>query len=236
MVQEAYVAAVSGYRAGFISLEATRDEIFTKAAILHSRLHASRFRDAKGMTSAEWDETKRSTLEPGGTAELDIEVCDQAGLRVGQVVTLARRMVSNGCKIIFIDFVQRIRFEGRDARESVNRISSTLTEACKSLQVPFVIGSQLARREANPNRRPTMMDLKETSNLEADAHNVFLLYRPKESSRDADGEERPPDWTGRDEIILAKHRNGVGGWVDVTFDESTLSFQPRNLTLRKAAA
>jgi replicative DNA helicase len=35
------------------------------------------------------------------------------------------------------------------------------------------MAEQLARRDANPNRRPTMQDLRESGNLEQDAHNVL---------------------------------------------------------------
>jgi replicative DNA helicase len=159
--------------------------------------------------------------------DLPIEIYDRAGLRVGEVAAVARRMVANGCKLILVDFVQKIRQEGRDARESINHISGLLAETCKALNVPFVVASQLARRDANPNRRPTMQDLRESGNLEQDAHNVLLLYRPQEAKQDRGGQELPPDWTLKDEIIIAKQREGLIGWADVTFREGSLTFGPR---------
>ena len=75
------------------------------------------------------------------------------------------------------------------------------------------------RGDADPNRRPTIQDLRESGNLEQDAHNVLLLYRPKDKVTGA--------WTGEDEIIIDKQREGVTGIVAVTYDEHSLTYQPR---------
>ena len=65
-----------------------------------------------------------------------------------------------------------------------------------------------------------MQDLRESGNLEQDAHCVLLLYRPV----DGDGE-----WTGEDAILCGKQREGVTGHVDVVYDAKTLTFEARSL-------
>jgi replicative DNA helicase len=228
MVQMMHAAALGGTKCGYISLEMTRQQILSRLATIFTGLHPSRFRDALTMDDAEWKHTRQQCQEQDGMGDLPIEIYDRDGLRVGEVAAVARRMVANGCKLILVDFVQKIRQEGRDARESINRISGMLAETCKALNVPFVVASQLARRDANPNRRPTMQDLRESGNLEQDAHNVLLLYRPQDSSnKDVGGQELPPGWTLQDEIIIAKQREGLVGWADVTFREGSLTFGPR---------
>jgi replicative DNA helicase len=227
MTQIMLAAAIGGTKCGYISLEMTRQQILSRLATIFTGLPPTRFRDAGTMDDTEWKHTRQQCQGQNGMGDLPIEIYDRDGLRVGEVAAVARRMVANGCKLILIDFVQKIRQEGRDARESINKISALLAETCKALNVPFVVASQLARRDANPNRRPTMQDLRESGNLEQDAHNVMLLYRPQESSSDTGGQELPPDWTLRDEIIIAKQREGLVGWVDVTFYESSLTFGPR---------
>ena len=227
MTQMMYEAAKARRKAGFISLEMTQRQILSRLATIYTGLHPSRFRDASTMSESEWQLARDRCLRQGGIGDLPVEIFDRAGLQAHEVAAVARRMHANGCGIIFIDFIQRVRQEGRDARESINRISSILTETCRALQIPFVVASQLARRDANPNRRPTMQDLRESGNLEQDAHNVLLLYRPQESRKDVEGQEGPPEWTGRDELIVAKQREGLVGWADVRFDEKSLTFQPR---------
>jgi replicative DNA helicase len=227
MVQIMHAAAKLGTKAGFISLEMTKDQIMRRLATIQTGLHPSRFRDAGTMKDSDWRHTVGQSQSIGGLGDLPIEIYDRSGLRVREIAAVARRMHASGCKIIFIDFVQAIRQEGRDAREAINDISAVLRDTCKALQVPFVVASQLARRDANPNRRPTMQDLRESGNLEQDAHNVLLLYRPQASQKDEDEQERAPVWSSRDEIILAKQREGLTGSVEVVFEEGSLTFQPR---------
>lgn len=132
---------------------------------------------------------------------------------------MSRSPDRDGARIIFVDFVQIIHEDGKERREAINRVSASLRDTCEALNIPFVVGSQLARRDADPNRRPTIQDLRESGNLEQDAHNVLLLFRPKDK---ATGE-----WTGEDEIIIDKQREGVTGVVYVTYDEHSLTYKPR---------
>ena len=79
--------------------------------------------------------------------------------------------------------------------------------------------SQL-RRPTNLNDKPTMVDLKESGDLEAHAHVVLLLYQPV-------GTDSP--FGSKSEIIIGKQRNGPLGTVPVFFDTRTLVFKPRSL-------
>lgn len=237
MVQMMYEAAIAGEMVGFISLEMSSRQILSRLATIHTGIHPSKFRDASSMTTAQWDHIRKQCQGAlGGIGDLSVSIYDRAGLRVGEVAAVARRMKAEGCRAIFVDFVQKIRPEKRDPRESINHTSAVLADTCKSLDIPFIVASQLARRDANPNRRPTMQDLRESGNLEQDAHNVVLLYRPQEAGKDADGQELPPDWTGHDEIIVAKQREGLTGWADVTFHEGSLTFRARGQLQRERAA
>ena len=168
------------------------------------------------MSDTQWASTKRTLYSIG---DLPIQICDQSGLRPGQIASLARQMHANGAKAIFVDFVQIIHEDGKDRREAINRVSASLRDTCKALEIPFIVASQLARRDADPNRRPTIQDMRESGNLEQDAHNVLLLFRPKDKSTS--------DWTGEDEIIVDKQREGVTGSVGVFYDDKALVFRER---------
>jgi replicative DNA helicase len=64
-----------------------------------------------------------------------------------------------------------------------------------------------------------MQDLRESGSLEQDCHNALFLYRPKDKSNG--------EWTGEDEIIIDKQREGVTGVVPVTYDQRSLSYVER---------
>ena len=65
------------------------------------------------------------------------------------------------------------------------------------------------------NARPTMLELKESGDIEAHSHVVLLLYMPI-------GENHQP--TGEEEVIIGKNRNGALGPLPVYFDNKRLQF------------
>src|SRR5207247_2287619 len=86
--------------------------------------------------------------------------------------------------------------------------------------------SQLSRAvESRPDRRPVLADLRESGAIEQDADLVLMIYRrdlhAAEKGKTEDWkEERTEEKTDRErvaEIIIAKHRNGPTGVVNLTF-------------------
>lgn len=213
LLQALYAAAVAGYGVGCISLEMRSRQLMRRLAVLHSNIAAHKFRDAKTMNDSEYRAAKDAAIALG---DLPITINDQSGLRPSQIASLARQMHAQGAKAIFVDFVQIIHEDGKDRREAINRVSAALRDTCKQLDIPFIVASQLARRDSDPNRRPTIQDLRESGNLEQDAHNVLLLYRPKDKSNSS--------WTGEDEVILDKQREGLTGSIPVKYDGESLQY------------
>lgn len=215
MLQAMHSAATQGFPVGCISLEMRAQQLMRRLGTIQSGLPAYKFRDPRQMNASEWLHAKRSMYALG---DLPVYVNDQSGLKPAAIASLARQMHAAGARVIFVDFVQIIHEDGRDRREAINRVSAALRDTCKALEIPFVVLSQLARRDADPNRRPTMQDLRESGNLEQDGHNVLLLFRPKGKNG---------EWTGEDEIIVEKHREGQTGPILVSYNGRSLTFCPR---------
>jgi replicative DNA helicase len=219
---QAFIAALkSGVPAGYISLEMTREQLLRRIALAESRIAPYKWRDVRLMSPTDLLNAREATFKLG---ELEGQIADAANMSPVEISALARRWYRvHGVRIVFVDFVQIIREEGRDRREAINRVSAILRDTCKSLRIPFVVASQLARRDNDPHPRPTLQDLRESGNLEQDAHNVLMLYRPRE----ADEENGGLRWTGEDEIIVEKSREGGMGSVKVRFNENELRFDSR---------
>ena len=66
---------------------------------------------------------------------------------------------------------------------------------------------------------PSMLDLKESGDVEAHAHVVLLPYLPVAD----DGKPLPEEQL----LIIGKNRNGGIGSLPVYFDERRLQFIPR---------
>jgi replicative DNA helicase len=88
------------------------------------------------------------------------------------------------------------------------------------LNIPFIVTSQPARRDADPDRLPIMQDLRESGNLEQDAHNVIVLYPPIGKFNG--------EWTGDGQTLVDKQREGMTGAVPVRYSERSLTFEERS--------
>jgi replicative DNA helicase len=90
----------------------------------------------------------------------------------------------------------------------------------KATQVPVVALSQLRRAERRDfTAEPSLEDLRQSGQIEQDAHAVFLLHRPRGVHQAGAGGEAKSYFTGEDKIVIAKQRSGPAGtYIKVRFD------------------
>lgn len=218
IIGSCYAASSTGTKCGIISLEMRTSAILRRLAILHSKLKPHLIRDPKLMNEMDFRFALDRIIDLGN---LPVFACDQSYLRPHEIRSIARRMVENdGVQILYVDFVQIIAGQGKTEREAINQASAALRDIAKIHNIPVIAASQLTRRDGDMNRRPTMRDLRESGNLEQDAHNVHLVYRPKDTKTGED--------TYEDEIIVGKAREGMVGPVAVRYDDTTLTFKRRS--------
>ena len=95
-------------------------------------------------------------------------------------------------------------------------VSQSLKNLARELNVPVLSASQLSRAvEHRGERRPQLADLRESGAIEQDADVVLFLYRP-------DTEVSTP--TIPTKLLIAKHRNGPTGEIDLTFRGDRIRF------------
>jgi replicative DNA helicase len=110
---------------------------------------------------------------------------------------------------------------GKTDFDRVTAVSESLCELAKATQVPVVALSQLRRAERRDfTAEPSLEDLRQSGQIEQDAHAVFLLHRPRGvQPGGTHGGEAKSYFTGEDKIIIAKQRSGPAGtYVKVRFD------------------
>jgi len=89
--------------------------------------------------------------------------------------------------------------------------------------------SQLSRAvDQREVKIPRLSDLRESGSLEQDADVVLFIYR-----KDRERADVPQEDQNRVEVIIAKHRNGPLGSVELYFDAEKVSF--RNVDVRHEA-
>lgn len=215
-------AVTNGIPALFFSLEMSRTELIRRIA--GAEVGAWDVRNPRGMSETTWQKFL-AVVSDISTWPLFID--DSPSLTPMEIAARSRVAIRrHGVKLIVVDYLQLLRGNGRELRERVGAAANGLRELAKQTGVPVLALSQL-RRPSDLNDRPSMIDLKESGDIEAHAHTVLLLYMPM-------GEDDAP--LGEDEIIIGKQRNGPLGSIPVYFDRKTLIFRSREIAKMRMTA
>jgi replicative DNA helicase len=141
-------------------------------------------------------------------------VDDSAGLTVTEIRAKCRRLRRKpGLDLVVVDYLQLMSGSGQENRQQeIAMISRSLKNLARELHVPIIAMSQLNRGvESREDKRPRLGDLRESGAVEQDADVVMFIYRDEYYNPDK------IESKGVAEIVIAKHRQGGVGRVDMTF-------------------
>jgi len=151
-----------------------------------------------------------------------IFIDDTPSPTVMQIRTMARRLqAEHDVGLIVIDYLQMIqpRNPSDPPVQQMTEISRNLKALARELNLPIVALSQLNRAVENRSPAiPKLSDLRDSGAIEQDADVVLFIYREDKDRRDSEKKNIA-------EIIIAKHRNGPTGKVELFFNESQVSFK-----------
>ena len=109
-----------------------------------------------------------------------------------------------------------LKGDEKEMRHRIGEACRALKQFAKDNNTVVLLLSQMARR-GDVNSRPGLQDLKESGDIEAAADVAILNYRPKQDDQ----------YTGLDELIVAKQRNGPIGPIPMRYVNETLTFETR---------
>ena len=206
---------------GIFSLEMSQQELALRILCSESDISFARLRSNR-VSQKEWTRIIQ-TVRAIGDAPLFIDDSPNPGLL--EVASKARRLkAERGLALIVLDYLQLMQAGGKYENRNLEiaAISRGMKQLAKELEIPVLALSQLSRQpeRRGSDHRPQLADLRESGSLEQDADMVAFIYRdeiynPKEENK------------GLAELIIAKHRNGETGTVELVFLGETTSF--RNL-------
>jgi len=206
----------------FFSLEMGADQLVQRLLGAEARIDISALR--KGFIQRhEWAQLAQAAGELGEAA---IFIDETPSISVAEMRTKCRKLkAESDIQMIIIDYLQLMTgppgFESNKAAE-VGEISKGLKTIARELSVPVIALSQLNRGvESRTDKRPMMSDLRESGAIEQDADLISFLYREEYYLKD----KTPEDKLGMAEIIIAKHRNGPVGSVELRFFNSITRFE-----------
>ena len=103
-------------------------------------------------------------------------------------------------------------------QQEISVISRGLKALAREIDVPLLVISQLSRAlETRADKQPVLSDLKESGSLEQDADVVLFLYRD-------DYYDEASTQPNLADVIVAKHRKGATGKVQLCFRKELTSF------------
>ncbi len=203
-------AVGSGYNVGIFSLEMSKLQLAERLITAEARVDSHLMRTNR-LPKKEW---KKLSAAADKLTAANIYIDDTPGINVMEIRAKARRMkVEHKIDILFVDYLQLISGLGRseNRQQELSKISRSLKALAKELDIPVVALSQLSRNVENrTDHRPIMSDLRESGAIEQDADVILFIYRKYVYSRNDEDK-------GLGEIIIAKHRNGPTGLVQVAF-------------------
>ncbi|MFR5359635.1 MAG: replicative DNA helicase [Odoribacter splanchnicus] len=176
------------------------------------------------LTDEEWQQL-HSRIK--ALVEAPILVDDTPALSIFELRAKCRRLKQKyGIKVLIIDYLQ-LMTAGADMRgnqeQEVSLISRQLKIIAKELSIPVMALSQLNRGvESRPDKKPMLSDLRESGSIEQDADMVMFIHRPEKYGITVDNEGN--SLLGIATIIIAKHRSGAVGEVNLRFRAELTQF------------
>jgi replicative DNA helicase len=185
------------------------------AAHLHG-VDAWKLREPKALTPAEFQYLQNAA---GKISQWNYMIDDAGSVHINQLLAKSRLTCQRrGIKLYTVDYLQLLSGDEDNRARLMGNAARRLKQFAKDNDVAVVLLSQLTRR-GDINAKPTVQDLKESGDIEAAADAVLLNFRPKDLDT--------MKYTGLDEIILGKQRNGPTGSIPMQFDWKSLTFRGR---------
>ena len=204
----------------FFSLEMSKEQVIYR--ILANEIEISNTRLKTGQIyENDWAQINQTVKN---LSALPLFINDMPNLSVQEIRAKVQKIVfeQKNIGLIIIDYLQLMqnsKMQGDNRVQELAQITRGLKSIAREFQVPLITLSQLSRSVENRiNKRPILSDLRESGSIEQDADLVLMLYR--DSYYNSTVSEI--DLT---ELIIAKHRNGPIGTVNLSFEEKYTKFK-----------
>ena len=200
------------------SLEMSNEQVVQRLIAQETGIDSQRLRTGR-LQEQEWPLFTHAIEVMSDT---HIFLDDTPAITPLQLRTKCRRLhLEHHLDLVVVDYLQLM---GGDARtenrvQEVSYISRNLKVLARELGVPVLAAAQLSRAvEQRSDKRPVLSDLRESGSLEQDADIVMFIYRPDQYEKDTVKQNVA-------EIIIAKHRNGPVGSVELVFRNTLAKFE-----------
>ena len=219
-------AVIHKKHVAIFSLEMSNEQVAQRMISQETGIDSQRLRTGK-LNDDEWPKFTHS-IEMFSDTKLFLD--DTPAVTPLQLRTKCRRLhMEYGLDLVIIDYLQLMGSEAHNNNrvQEVSYISRSLKVLARELNVPVLTAAQLSRDvEQRSDNRPVLSDLRESGSLEQDADIVMFIYRPDQYEKETTKQNVA-------EIVVAKHRNGPVGSVELIFRPNLAKFE--NAATRKVS-
>lgn len=204
-------AVHSGIPVALFSLEMSREQLVNRMLCSEAMVDSNKMKTGQ-LEDNDWQKVARAL---GPLSEAPIFIDDTPGISITEIRAKCRRMkLEHNLGLVVIDYLQLMqgsRSRSENRQQEISEISRSLKILAKEINVPVICLSQLSRAaETRTDHRPILSDLRESGAIEQDADIVMFLYRDDYYNPDTEKKNIA-------EIILAKHRSGSTGTVELVW-------------------
>ena len=204
-----YAAIHANVPVVIFNLEMSKEQVGSRILCSESMVDSSKVRTGK-IEEADWLKLASAI---GPLSEAPIYIDDTPGISIMEIRAKCRKLkLEKNIGLIVIDYLQLVQGTGKKGasrEQEISEISRSLKILAKELDVPVIALSQLSRAaEQRNDHRPMLSDLRESGAIEQDADIVMFIYRDDYYNPETEKK-------GIAEIILAKHRGGSTGTIEL---------------------
>jgi len=201
------------------SLEMSKAQLATRMLSSEAMVDSNKIRTGQ-IEDDDWMKLA-STL--GRLSEAPIYIDDTPGISIMEIRAKCRKLkLEKDIGLVLVDYLQLVQGSGKrnsSREQEISEISRSLKILAKELDIPVIALSQLSRaaEQRKEDHRPMLSDLRESGAIEQDADIVMFLYRDDYYNEESEKKNVV-------EVILAKHRSGSTGTVELAWLPSYTKF------------
>lgn len=208
-------------KTAFFTLEMSSRQIAMRLLAMESGISFDVQKSGQ-LAENEWPQYVHAVEKLADNKRHPVMLNDLADISISRMRRELRRMKSilGGLDLIVLDYIQLAGVDGKYQSRvlEVGEVTRGLKSIAKEFDVPVLAAAQLSRSvETRHEKRPILSDLRESGSIENDADVVMFIYRPDQYDATAA--------KNTSEIIVAKHRNGPVGTVELAYRPNLARFE-----------
>ncbi len=216
--------AVDQHRSvAIFNLEMSKEQLVNRLLSADAKVEGKRL--AEGTLSVQ--EWKRVAASASVLSAAPIYVDDSTNITASDIKARLRR-IPEGIDLVIVDYLQLMHSARKteNRTQEVQEITRAFKLLAKEMDVPVIVCAQLNRAAAaTQERRPTLIDLRESGSIEQDGDQVMFLYRADAASNPTGNTDNVEHGTA--EVIVAKNRHGENNvTIKMLFEGKYTQFIP----------